>query len=185
MSSPEKFSPAVAAIARAAHNRGQLERAATRRGMPGADAEDAVSAGVARALSRARQLRETDRADAWVGRIVQHAVVDELRASRSPTIALDADTLPSAIPDAGVDCWCVLAQMKALGATHQAILRRVVLDGQSLSTAAAELGISPNAATVRLHRARTALRSRLAAHCGTRKARSCSDCGCAERGCCG
>jgi RNA polymerase sigma-70 factor (ECF subfamily) len=37
---------------------------------------------------------------------------------------------------------------------------------------------------VRLHRARRALKERLAAHCGTTSARSCADCGCEERGCC-
>lgn len=39
-------------------------------------------------------------------------------------------------------------------------------------------------AMVRLHRARTALKVRLKAHCGTTSARSCADCGCEERGCC-
>jgi RNA polymerase sigma-70 factor (ECF subfamily) len=49
---------------------------------------------------------------------------------------------------------------------------------------AAELSITPNNAMVRLHRARTALKARLKEHCGTDNARSCTDCGCEERGCC-
>jgi RNA polymerase sigma-70 factor (ECF subfamily) len=49
---------------------------------------------------------------------------------------------------------------------------------------ARELGLNANNAMVRLHRARNALRERLASHCGTTTARSCSDCGCEERGCC-
>ena len=64
------------------------------------------------------------------------------------------------------------------------ILRRVVLDGAPLPGVAAELGLTTNNASVRLHRARAALRKRMAEHCGTLRARSCTECGCAERGCC-
>jgi hypothetical protein len=61
---------------------------------------------------------------------------------------------------------------------------RVVVEGISVSQVAVELDITANDAMVRLHRARTALKAKLKAHCGTTSLSSCADCGCAERGCC-
>lgn len=179
----EKPGPASAAVARLARDRARLVRTARRRGVPLADAEDAVQTGLTRALSRADQLRDGARADAWVARVLQNAVIDQLRARGAPGPDQDVEALATPVDD-GIDCWCVLTQMGDLGATHREILQLVVLEGCSLDVAAKRLGITVNAATVRLHRARAALRSQLAAHCGTTNARSCSDCGCADRGCC-
>ena len=64
------------------------------------------------------------------------------------------------------------------------ILRRVIVDMVPVSQVARELGLTPNNAMVRLHRARTALKQRLQLHCGTTSVLACSDCGCEERGCC-
>lgn len=64
------------------------------------------------------------------------------------------------------------------------IIRRVIVDGIPVTQVAPELGLTPNNAMVRLHRARTALRARLKEHCGTTSVRACSECGCEERGCC-
>jgi RNA polymerase sigma-70 factor (ECF subfamily) len=83
-----------------------------------------------------------------------------------------------------LDCWCVLAQAACLKPEYAEILRRVDIDGLAVTIVAGELGLSSNNAMVRLHRARKALRARMAEHCGTTSARSCSDCGCEERGCC-
>ena len=69
-----------------------------------------------------------------------------------------------------------------MSATHQEILRRVDLGEESLTAVAAELGISPNTAAVRLHRARKGLSEALLAHCGTSSLRACLDCGCEEAG---
>ena len=144
-------------------------------------AEDVLQTASARALEHAAQLRDPARAEAWVARIVQNALRDALRAQREVELPADVADDP-AIETA--PCSCVLAQSRRLKPEYTEILRRVVLDGAPHPGVAAELGLTTNNASVRLHRARAALRKRMAEHCGTLRARSCTECGCAERGCC-
>jgi len=108
---------------------------------------------------------------------------DELRKPRLAAASVDNIDM-AATEDHGVDCRCALVQAQRLKPTYATILRRVVIDGAPVTTVAAELGLTPNNAMVRLHRARAALREQLKAHCGMTTAQSCSDCGCEERGCC-
>lgn len=148
------------------------------------DAEEVVQQALERALERAHQLREPGRAEAWLGRVVRNVLLDELRKRRAPVLAVDELEL-SAIDDEGtIDCWCVLVQAEQLKPEYAEIIRRVIIDGIPVTKVAPELGLTPNNAMVRLHRARTALKTRLKDHCGTTTARSCSECGCEERGCC-
>jgi RNA polymerase sigma-70 factor (ECF subfamily) len=57
-------------------------------------------------------------------------------------------------------------------------LRRIELEGQTVQGYAAELGIQPNNAAVRVHRARQALRTRVLAACGSCAEHGCLDCSC-------
>lgn len=148
------------------------------------DAEEVLQIALQRALERAAQVRNPARAEAWIGRVVRNVVIDELRRKREPVLPIDELELAAIGDDGAVDCWCVVVQAEQLKPAHSQILRRVVVDGVAVTEVAAELGITANNAMVRLHRARTALKERLKAHCGTTNARSCSDCGCEERGCC-
>jgi RNA polymerase sigma-70 factor (ECF subfamily) len=61
------------------------------------------------------------------------------------------------------------------------ILRRVDLGESRLDSVAAELGITANNATVRLHRARQALRQRLEQMCGVCAHHGCLNCTCDHR----
>ena len=147
------------------------------------DAEEVVQLAIQRALERAEQVRDPSRAEAWLGRVVRNVLLDELRRKRECILPVDELEL-SAIADDGIDCWCVLVQAEQLKPEYAVILRRVVIDGVPVGRVAGELGLTANNAMVRLHRARQALKERLEAHCGTTTARSCSECGCEERGCC-
>jgi DNA-directed RNA polymerase specialized sigma24 family protein len=147
------------------------------------DARDVLQKAVTRALERSEQLRDPSRAEAWVGRIVRTVLIDELRKRREFTVAVDAVDAPNVDPG-DIDCWCVLAQTERLKPEYALLLRRVIVDGIPVTQVAGELGLTPNNAMVRLHRARAALRARMVEHCGTTSARSCSECGCEERGCC-
>lgn len=147
------------------------------------DAEEVVQLAIQRALERAEQVKEPSRAEAWLGRVVRNVLLDELRKKSAPILPVDELDL-SAITDDDIDCWCVLVQAEQLKSEYAVILRRVVIDGVAVGRVATELGLTPNNAMVRLHRARAALKERLEAHCGTTSARSCSVCGCEERGCC-
>jgi len=147
------------------------------------DAEEVVQLAIQRALERADQVRDPSRAEAWLGRVVRNVLLDELRRKREVLLPVDELEL-SSVTDNGIDCWCVLVQAEELKPDYALILRRVIIDGIPVSCVAAELGLTANNAMVRLHRARAALKERLEAHCGTTTSRSCSECGCEERGCC-
>ncbi|WP_437746223.1 sigma-70 family RNA polymerase sigma factor [Sorangium sp. So ce1504] len=166
-----------------ATQRSALLESVRRRARAGVDAEEVLQRAIERALDRSDQVRDPARAAAWVGRVVHNVLLDELR--RKHDVVLPVDELELApVGDDGVDCWCVLVQAEQLKPEYALILKRVIVDGMAVTDVAAELGVTPGNAMVRLHRARKALRDRLKEHCGTTSARSCSDCGCAERGCC-
>lgn len=150
------------------------------------DSEEILHGALERALIRADQVQDPTKAAAWVGRVVRNAVVDELRKRRYLTLPFEELELPQLDDDeaAGPDCLCVLVQADQLKAEYGEILRRVVLDGQALGDAAQSLGLKPNNASVRLHRAKQALRERLVAHCGKNAAKDCGTCQC-ETGRCG
>ena len=150
----------------------------------GLEAEEVLQAASLKALSQAHQLSDPTKAHAWVRQVVRRQVIDEFRRRRvASPLPLDGHDVAQA-PDDSIDCTCVFAQAKLLASSHSEILKRVVIDGVPVSRVAGELGITVNNAMVRLHRARAALKVRLEAHCGTTTARSCSECGCEERGCC-
>lgn len=175
--------PTDAVRASLASQRGQLLVMIRLRIGAAAEAEDILHGASLKALSQAHQLADPAKADAWVRQVVRRQAIDELRRRRITPMSLDGYDV-AAPSDDSVDCSCVSAQAKLLASSHSEILQRVVIDGVPVSRVAAELGISVNNATVRLHRARNALKAKLEAHCGTTTARSCSECGCEERGCC-
>ncbi len=148
------------------------------------DVEELLQEAFERALSKSSQLRDLSRVDAWLGRVVKNVIIDQLRRRHDAVLPTDDLEAPRLEVDT-VDCSCVLAQADQLKPEYATILRRVVVDGVKIGDFAAELGLTPNNAMVRLHRAREALKVKLFAHCGTTTARSCLDCGCEERGCCG
>lgn len=167
----------------AAAKRSELLSLFERRSAGRLDPEELVQIAVARAIEHADQLRDPNRAEAWIGRIARNVLIDELRRRHVPVTPIDELELASLDPD-DIDCWCVLVQAEQLKPEYAQILRRVVLDGRPVKEVAEELGLTANNAMVRLHRAREALKARMLAHCGTTSARSCSECGCEERGCC-
>ena len=164
-------------------HRAELVAFVARRAVRGVSAADVLQQVAVRALAQAGQLRDARAGRAWLFRIARNVLADQYRATASRTLALGGDPPASATDEFA--CACVLTNLRQLSPEHTAILNRVVVEGASIPEAARELGISSNAATVRVHRAREALKRRLRAHCGTESVRACLDCICGERGCCG
>ena len=151
------------------------------------DPEDVLQQAAVRALSSAHPLQDPARARAWFFRILRNVLTDELRALGVPTRALsseetaDAPCEPPTIEEQA--CQCALALARTLKPEYRDILERVVIDETPVTSLAAELGVTPNNATVRLHRARRALRVVLREHCGTDSLRARLDCACDQKGC--
>jgi RNA polymerase sigma-70 factor (ECF subfamily) len=75
-------------------------------------------------------------------------------------------------------CACVRSLSETLKSEYADALRRIDVEGASVQDYAAEIGIEPNNAAVRVHRARAALRKRVTSSCGTCAEHGCLDCTC-------
>jgi RNA polymerase sigma-70 factor (ECF subfamily) len=148
------------------------------------EAEDILQEAFVRSLDHAPSLRSSTSATAWFYRVLRNAVTDHFRRQDTRGRALDqfaAETKDSETPDAELEalvCGCVLSLVETLKPEYGAAIRRVDLDGLSVRDFAAEAGVTPGNAGVRLHRAREALGRQLARSCGTCLTHGSLDCRC-------
>jgi RNA polymerase sigma-70 factor (ECF subfamily) len=149
-----------------------------------ASAEELLQTAFVKAVERGGELRESESAVAWFYRLLRNALVDFHRHRDAERRALDRHAL-EALSESALDpqleaaiCECVHGLIPTLKEEYAGILRAVEMDGQALGEAAKRLRITPGNAAVRLHRARRALRDRLATACGTCTEHGCLDCTC-------
>lgn len=145
-----------------------------------ADAEDVFQQSLLKAAQHAGDVRDPERTRAWFFQILRRTLADEhaRAAAAAAKLAALGPATEEPVPEERPICGCCLGRLEELRADYADILRRVDLAEESLAEVAAALGITVNNATVRLHRARKALREQLRAFCGTDSARACADCGC-------
>jgi DNA-directed RNA polymerase specialized sigma24 family protein len=156
--------------------RGEFLAFLRRRPVPGVEPEDLLQQGFLRATSRIEQLREPSLAVPWFYRVLRRVLADQVEAGRE-----SAQWEPNAeLAGSGTQrlCSCAMWMLQSLPASYSEILRRVDVEGDSLAEVAVSLGTTVNNATVRLHRARKALRERLRDACSTTSLRACLDCEC-------
>jgi len=151
-----------------------------------ADVDDILQMAALRAVERASTLDDPARVLAWLYRLHRNAIVDAARARgrRERLVEPVAEPLAAREPAIDATCGCSLRQAQALSPSYAAILQLTQLAGESIAGAAAELHVSVGNATVRLHRARRALRARMYEHCGVSSVAECLDCRCTYDGCC-
>lgn len=150
-------------------------------------AEDVLQAAFVNGLEKQGSLRDEESAVAWFFRLLRNAVTDHHRRRGA-----EARALPRAGPDQEVPvedellraevCRCVGDLIPSLKPEYAEMVRRADLDGTPLRQLAADLGITPNNAAVRLHRARAALKRRLEVSCGTCTEHGCLECTCRDDG---
>ncbi len=173
---------AHALIAALSGERARFVRVARRRVASEADAEDIVQRALARAAERAASLAGPSRARAWFYRILRNAITDHHRRSSSDPIRSADASLDDVVDDAMVHaprpCRCGVRLLDGLRPNYAEVVRRVDLDGQAPSSAAAALGVSRGTLEVRLHRARRSLRDQVRGYCGVSSRRGCLDCAC-------
>lgn len=145
-----------------------------------ADAEDIFQQSLLKAAQHAGDVRDRGRTRAWFFQILRHTLADEHARAAAAEAKLDAlgPATEEPIPEQPAICACCLRRLDSLRPEYADVLRRVDLGDELLADVATALGITVNNATVRLHRARKALRDQLRAFCGTESARACADCGC-------
>jgi RNA polymerase sigma-70 factor (ECF subfamily) len=153
-------------------------------------AEEILQAAFVKGIEKSGTIRDGETAIAWFYRLLRNAVIDHYRHDAAqrrghdryveenpePTTELDTEL-------EGAVCACIDDLIPTLKPEYADVLRRVDLHGGSVAEVAVALGVTPNNAGVRLHRAREALRKRLQQTCGTCTEHGCLECTC-QRGAC-
>ena len=152
-------------------------------------AEEVLQTAFVRTLEKGGGIREAESAVAWFYRLLRNALTDHYRRNASAARALEQHAAEVDLPVeeelVTAICACMGALLPTLKSEYSEILRRVDLEEKSLAEAAAELGITANNASVRLHRARQALKRQLERSCGTCATHGCLDCHCGGPSGCG
>ena len=152
------------------------------------EAEDVLQAFMLRAIERSAQLRDVRMVRGWLSRVLATTIADHLRRAvkrRQQEIVMSPDDLEkfSVEPDAELDeavCNCLYKLLPTIKPEYAEVIRRVDLLGESRDLVAANLGVTLNNVTVRLHRGRRALKKRLEEMCLTCPTHGFLDCGCDE-----
>jgi len=156
-------------------------------------AEDILQDAFTRGLERVGELRSEESATAWFYRILRNAVVDHHRRQGSARRALESfgrEIEQHVEPERELRdaiCQCITRLSGTLKAEYRVALERIEVEGVAVKDFAAEQGISPSNAAVRVFRARDALRKQVVASCGTCAEHGCIECTCERpseaRGC--
>ena len=151
-----------------------------------ATAEEILQAAFVRAVEKGGTIEQSESAVAWFYRLLRNALIDHYRRGATEARAIEAQARET---DEGFElelkdavCACMKSLLPTLKPEYAEMIRRVDLDEKPLATVAAELSITQNNATVRLHRARQALKQRLERSCGTCASHGCLDCTCGQPG---
>jgi RNA polymerase sigma factor (sigma-70 family) len=186
-SAPAGLSPAARAVLADNHDR---FLAFVRQRVRSPDlAEEILHDALVRGLAHGGALRDDGAVTAWFYRLLRNAIVDHVRSEagrRRGLSALErelasaAGATPEADQQALVDtiCRCVNVLLGALRAEYARALERVDLGGEPIDSFARQAGITRVNASVRLHRARRALRREIGRSCGSCAEHGCYQCEC-------
>lgn len=140
-------------------------------------AEEILQQFCVKALSKGGDLKKPESVVAWLYRVLNRTLADfhrcqarrlqsEAEYARLQPQHLQAfDAAPAAV------CTCFYELIPTLKPEYSEILQRIDLNGESHATVASDLGIGTNLVSVRLHRARQALKRILLMSC----CKSCHD----------
>lgn len=164
-------------------HRARLESVVRAR-VPASEVDDVFQHALIAASLNAHQLRDPEAVLPWFRAALRNAATDQLRSRmRAERVVNEVTELAewtTATPAYEAwGCSCSLDMMADLPTQYREILCRLDVHEEPLKEAAASLGLSPNNATVRLHRARRALREKIEACCGCKSTKECLNCRCA------
>lgn len=153
------------------------------------EAEEVLQRFMLKAISSAGDLRNVKTVRAWLGRVLATTIVDFQRAAirrRRHERAVEPDEL-SRLADLGIEpdaetdeavCGCLYQLLPTMKPEYAEVIWRADLLGEPRDRLAISLGTSVNNVTVRLHRARQALKTRLEQMCRTCVVHGFLDCHC-------
>jgi RNA polymerase sigma-70 factor (ECF subfamily) len=148
-------------------------------------AEDILQDAFAKSVERLSSLRQPESATAWFYRVLRNASAESYRRRDAKRRAMDSVAAQIAVApeqlaldEVAVGCRCVGRVAESLPPSYATALSRIEVEGIPVKDFAAEQGITPNNAAVRVHRARAALARELADCCGACASLGCGDCTC-------
>ena len=135
-------------------------------------AEEVLQQFYLRAVSRASDLRQRESILAWLYRLLSTVLADyarrEATRQRQETAYAQHQALTREDPELeSTVCTCLYTLLPTLKPEYADILRRVDLLGEPRQQVAAALGVTVQNVTVRLHRARQAIKRALLLSCTT------------------
>lgn len=159
-----------------------------RRRVPSADiADDLLQQSLLKAVEQVHTVRSTESIVPWFYRLLRHAIIDYYRAHAADErkteallkelAATETDHVPPVDHIPLEVCTCLNRLLPALRPSYADILARIDLKGESIQSVAQDLNTTNNL-TVRLHRARQALRTSLEDACGLCTKHGCINCTC-------
>lgn len=152
-------------------------------------AEDLVQASLLKILQAEAHPKDAESSVAWFYQLLRNAWVDHIRAHHAEARALERHGGDPEFEEAPeweqVACACIQALLPTLKDAEAEVIRAVDLGGETPAAFAGRAGISANAMSVRLHRARKSLREKVERTCRTCATHGCLDCRCKrEKGSC-
>jgi RNA polymerase sigma-70 factor (ECF subfamily) len=144
-------------------------------------AEDVLQEAFAKNLAKGSAPRDGEALIPWFYRSLKNAAIDVKRRRGAANRAIErfaAEVDGDDEPAHAAVCACIGKLAKTLKPEYADALQRVEVDGASVKDFAAERGLTPSNAAVRVFRARDALRKQLTASCGTCAKHGCADCSC-------
>ncbi len=152
-------------------------------------AEDLLQQSLIRAVQSHHFVRNDESVMAWFYKILRHTLIDYYRSNgaeaRRNEAFLQELTLSGDDKEPPIDevkatvCTCLYRLLPKLRSNYAELIRRIDLEEESPKRVAEELKISHSNLTVRLHRARQALRASLEQSCGVCSKHGCLNCTCA------
>ena len=149
-------------------------------------AEELLQSALVRTLERGVAPADAEGVVTWFYRVLRNALVDHHRRQAAEGRAVEHATREGelAVETAGdpelhrAVCACMHGLLPSLKPEYAEMVHQVDLEERPVSEVARQLGVTPNNASVRLHRARQALKRQLERACGACATHGCLDCSC-------
>ena len=150
--------------------------------------DDLLQQSMIRAVQSHHSIRSNESVVPWFYKILRHTLIDYYRSRGTEARRNDAflqeltlsgdDKEPPLDEVKSTVCACLNRLLPTLRSNYAELIQRIDLEEESPKLVADELKISQNNLTVRLHRARQALRASLEQSCGVCSKHGCLNCTC-------
>lgn len=185
---PTSVTPADGIVRRLLHHESAFRSFLRRRIGNETLADDLLQHSFVRAVEHQHSVRNDESVVAWFYRVLRNTVIDYYRSQLAESrrneaflqelTRLGEDKEPPLDEMKALTCQCLYGVIPELRSNYSELLRRIDLAGESPASVAKELNVTPNNLTVRLHRARKALRAGLEESCGVCSEHGCLNCSC-------